>query len=80
VTPKHWLALAGGSPLLALELAGSASERALLDSLIAQVSRAERLDPLSAAAAQIDKCREGRKAAGASETHDRLGAEMAVSI
>lgn len=50
---EDWLALAGGSPLLALELAGS-SERALLDSLLAQVSRAERLDPL-AAAAQIDK-------------------------
>jgi DNA polymerase-3 subunit delta' len=37
-TPKNWLALAGGSPLLALELSVS-GERVLLDSLLAQVSR-----------------------------------------
>ena len=50
---EEWLALAGGSPLLALELAGS-GERALLDSLIAQVSHAESLSPL-VAAARLDK-------------------------
>lgn len=50
---EEWLALAGGSPLLAVELAGS-GERALLDSLIAQVARAEGVDPLAAAAA-LDK-------------------------
>jgi len=46
---ETWLALAGGAPLLACELAGS-SERSLLDSLLAQFSRAENLEPLSAAA------------------------------
>ncbi len=49
----NWLALAGGSPLLALELSGS-GERVLLDSLLAQVSRGQGLDPL-AAAASLDK-------------------------
>ena len=46
----HWLALAGGSPLLAVEL-GSSDERELLDALIAQMARGGKLDPLSAAAA-----------------------------
>lgn len=45
----HWLALAGGSPLLAVEL-GSSEERVLLDALIAELSRGRQLDPLSAAA------------------------------
>ncbi|MFT3850439.1 MAG: DNA polymerase III subunit delta' [Propionivibrio sp.] len=44
----HWLALAGGSPLLAVEL-GSSEERVLLDALMAELSRGNRLDPLSAA-------------------------------
>ncbi|MCB1932559.1 MAG: DNA polymerase III subunit delta' [Candidatus Accumulibacter sp.] len=47
---EQWLALAGGSPLLALELSGQ-GERVLLDALIAQVSRGQALDPLAAAAA-----------------------------
>lgn len=47
------LALAGGSPLLALELGGK-NERILLDALIAQVSRGRDLEPL-AAAAILDK-------------------------
>ena len=46
---EHWLALAGGSPLLAVEL-GSSEERVLLDALIAELARGGRLDPLSAAA------------------------------
>lgn len=46
----HWLALAGGSPLMAVELAGS-GEGELLDALIAQMSRGGGLDPLAAAAA-----------------------------
>jgi DNA polymerase-3 subunit delta' len=46
----HWLALAGGSPLLAVEL-GASGERLLLDALIAEVSRGATLDPLAAAAA-----------------------------
>ncbi|MBL8374123.1 DNA polymerase III subunit delta' [Accumulibacter sp.] len=50
---ESWLALAGGSPLLALELNGS-GERVLLDSLLAQVSRSQGIDPL-AAAAEMDK-------------------------
>jgi DNA polymerase-3 subunit delta' len=50
---ENWLALAGGSPLLALELSAS-GERVLLDSLIAQVSRGQGFDPL-AAAADLDR-------------------------
>jgi DNA polymerase-3 subunit delta' len=46
----RWLALAGGSPLLAVELADS-EERLLLDALIAEMARGGKLDPLSAAAA-----------------------------
>ena len=49
----HWLALAGGSPLLAVELGGS-EERLLLDALIAEMARGSKLDPLAAAAA-VDK-------------------------
>jgi DNA polymerase-3 subunit delta' len=45
------LALAGGSPLLAVELGGSDEERALLDALITEMSRGGKLDPLAAAAA-----------------------------
>jgi len=51
--PENWLALAGGSPLLALELSAS-GERVLLDSLLAEVSRGAGLDPL-AAASRLDK-------------------------
>ena len=46
---EKWLALAGGSPLLAVEL-GSSEERILLDALVAELSRGSRLDALSAAA------------------------------
>lgn len=46
----HWLALAGGSPLMAVELAGS-GESDLLDILVAQLSKGSALDPLAAAAA-----------------------------
>lgn len=50
---EQWLALAGGSPLLALELSAK-PERVLLDSLVSQMSRGVLLDPL-AAAALLDK-------------------------
>ncbi|MDR0578046.1 MAG: DNA polymerase III subunit delta' [Candidatus Accumulibacter sp.] len=46
----RWLALAGGSPLLAAEL-GSGDERALLDALTAELVKGGRVDPLAAAAA-----------------------------
>ena len=46
----QWLALAGGAPLLALDLAQS-DERQLLDALLVELLRAPRLDPLQAAAA-----------------------------
>lgn len=46
---EQWLALAGGSPLLALELGGK-TEQALLDALIAEVSRGSQLEALAAAA------------------------------
>lgn len=45
----RWLALAGGSPLLAVEL-GSNEERVLVDALVVELSRGKRLDPISAAA------------------------------
>ena len=45
----RWLALAGGSPLLAVEL--GSEERVLLDVLIAEMSRGSKIDPLAAAAA-----------------------------
>ena len=44
----HWLALAGGSPLLAVELSG---ERSLLDTLGGHLVRGAGIDPLAAAAA-----------------------------
>lgn len=46
----RWLALAGGSPLLAVEL-GSGDERGLLDALIEELAKGRRLDPLVSAAA-----------------------------
>ena len=46
----HWLALAGGSPLLAAEL-GTSEERALLDALAGCLAQGPALDPLAAAAA-----------------------------
>ncbi|MFB0936383.1 MAG: DNA polymerase III subunit delta' [Propionivibrio sp.] len=46
----HWLALAGGAPLLAVEL-GSGDERNLLDALVDELGKGRRLDPLAAAAA-----------------------------
>ncbi|MDR1710220.1 MAG: DNA polymerase III subunit delta' [Candidatus Accumulibacter sp.] len=56
----RWLALAGGSPLLAVELA-KGDERALLDALTAELAKGGRLDPLAAAAAldravKAEKC------------------------
>lgn len=51
--PAHWLAMAGGAPLLAVEL-GSQEESALLDILVAEMARGSALDPLAAAAA-IDR-------------------------
>ncbi|MEI7428906.1 MAG: DNA polymerase III subunit delta' [Betaproteobacteria bacterium] len=49
----HWLALAGGSPLLAVEL-GSSDERVLLDAIIAELTQGRKIDPL-AAAASVDR-------------------------
>lgn len=50
---EDWLALAGGAPMLALELSGN-TERVLLDALLAQMSQGKGLDALSAAAS-LDK-------------------------
>jgi DNA polymerase-3 subunit delta' len=58
-----WLALAGGSPLLALELSSS-GERVLLDSLLAQVARA-RDSTLGGRCRQPRQAGQGRKAPGA---------------
>lgn len=50
---QHWLALAGGAPLLAAEL-GNSGERQLIDALLAVLRNGATLDPLVAAAA-LDK-------------------------
>ena len=57
----HWLALAGGSPLQAVELAQS-DESELVDVLIAQLSLGNKLDPLSAATA-VDRIIKAEKRA-----------------
>ena len=57
--PAHWLALAGGAPLLAVEL-GSKEESALLNVLVAEMARGSALDPLAAAAA-VDRVVKGDK-------------------
>ena len=46
----RWLALAGGAPVLAVEL-GSGDERDVLDALVTELVKGRRLDPLTAAAA-----------------------------
>ena len=56
---ERWLALAGGSPLLAVELGGP-DEQSLLDALVAQMSRGKNFDPISAAAA-VDKVLKAEK-------------------
>lgn len=61
--PDECLALAGGSPILALHLSRS-SERLLLAAWLAEVARGEGVDPL-AAAANIDKVIRAEKRAGA---------------
>jgi len=55
----RWLALAGGAPLLAVELAND-DERVLLDALVTELSRGGRLDPL-AAAAVVDRAIKAEK-------------------
>lgn len=45
----RWLALAGGAPRLAAELAGS-GQRSLLDALLGQLQKGRQLDPIAAAA------------------------------
>ena len=59
----HWLSLAGGSPLLAVEL-GSNDEQSLLDALVAELARGGKGDPLAAAAA-LDKIVKAEKRPGA---------------
>lgn len=58
---ERWLALAGGSPLLAAQLA-SAEGRVLLDAFLAQMMRGIDLEPLAAAAA-VDKALKAEKGA-----------------
>lgn len=57
----RWLALAGGSPLLAVTLAAS-EERVLLDAVIGELSKGGRLDPLAAANA-VDRVIKAEKRA-----------------
>ena len=56
---EQWLALAGGSPLLALELSAK-GERALLDSLLGQVAHGKGLNAVLAAAI-VDKAVKAEK-------------------
>lgn len=56
---EQCLALAGGSPLLALELSAT-SQRALLDALLAQLARGREVDALTAAAV-MDKAVKAEK-------------------
>ncbi len=51
--PERWLSLAGGAPLLAVELGGG-EERALVDALVVELAKGRNLDPMGTAAA-IDK-------------------------
>lgn len=59
-TPERWLALAGGSPLLAVALSES-GERGLLEAIVLQMAQGPRLDAL-AAAATVDKLVKADKA------------------
>lgn len=59
--PTHWLALAGGAPLLAVELAGS-EQGGPLDALIEALARGGRLDALAAAGA-LDRALKAEKGA-----------------
>ncbi len=51
--PGRWLALAGGAPLLAVELGGG-EERLLVDALVTELAKGRNLDPMGTAAA-VDK-------------------------
>jgi hypothetical protein len=73
---EDWLALAGGSPLLALELSAS-GERVLLDSLLAQLSRGTGLDALAAAAISTRQVKAEKRPAPL-KRYARLAAEVAV--
>ena len=59
---SRWLALAGGAPLLAVEL-GSGDERGVLDVLIDALGKGGRQDPL-AAAANVDRVVKAEKRLG----------------
>lgn len=58
---EHWLALAGGSPLLAVELAAS-DQGGPLDALVDALARGARIDALAAAAA-LDRAVKAEKGA-----------------
>ena len=58
---ERWLALAGGSPLLAAEL-GRSGERTVLDALVNQMARGGQLNPVLAAA-EVDKVLKAEKGA-----------------
>ena len=59
--PAHWLALAGGSPLLAVELAAS-EQGGPLDALVDALARGARIDAL-AAAGVLDRALKAEKGA-----------------
>lgn len=63
---ERWLALAGGAPLRAVAMGSSegGGDRDLLDALVGELSRGDRLDPLNAAAA-LDRVVKAEKAPAA---------------
>lgn len=60
---ERWLALAGGAPLRAAAMGSTepGGDRALLDALVGELARGDRLDPLAAAAA-LDRVVKAEKA------------------
>ncbi|MCM8594569.1 DNA polymerase III subunit delta' [Accumulibacter sp.] len=67
--PDRWLALSGGSPLLARDLA-STSERALLEAVLAELARGSEVEPLAAAAAVDQAVRADKRPAALRRTLD----------
>ncbi|GBG03519.1 DNA polymerase III subunit delta' [Azospira sp. I13] len=80
--PVRWLALAGGAPRLAAELAGS-GQRSLLDALLGQLQKGRNLDPIAAAAA-VDKALKADKSGALTmkrtvEWLQKWGGDLALS-
>lgn len=69
--PERWLALAGGSPLLAAELAAS-GQTAWLDLLVQRLAGGRQSDPLASAAELEKQVKEGKGKLGLRQIVDAL--------